>query len=72
VDRCRKWLQALDAAGVRLVAPEIDDYEVRRELLRARMTAGLGRLDRLIRALQFDPITTPAMRRAVAFWALTR
>jgi hypothetical protein len=41
-------------------------------LLRTKATAGIGRLDRLIQALRFDPITTDAMRQAAAFWALTR
>jgi predicted nucleic acid-binding protein len=71
-DRCRNWLHDLDRAGVRVVAPEIADYEVRRELLRVRATAGLRRLDLLIGALDFDPITSPAMRKAAEFWALTR
>lgn len=71
-DRCRDWLRALDAAGARLVVPEIADYEVRRELIRSGASAGLQRLDRLIAALDFDPITTPAMRRAAEFWALVR
>ncbi|MEX2261699.1 MAG: hypothetical protein WD696_07095 [Bryobacteraceae bacterium] len=42
--------------------PEIADYEVRRELLRAGKEKGLGRLDAL-------PITTPVMLKAAEFWA---
>ena len=45
---CAQWLQALVAAGVRVVLPEITDYEVRRELLRGRRQQGLRRLDELI------------------------
>jgi predicted nucleic acid-binding protein len=71
-DRCRDWLRALDAAGARVVVPEVADYEVRRELLRAGATAGVSRLDRLESALEFDPITTPAMRRAAELWAVIR
>jgi predicted nucleic acid-binding protein len=71
-DRCRAWLDALDLAGVLVVAPEIADFEVRRELLRARATAGLRRLDRLIGKVIYAPITTPAMRRAAEFWAHAR
>jgi hypothetical protein len=33
---CRRWLQALIAAGRKILVPEIADYEVRRELLRSR------------------------------------
>jgi len=71
-DRCREWLRALDAAGARIVVPEVADYEVRRELIRAGATAGLARLDRLESVLDFDPITSPAMRRAAELWAAVR
>src|SRR3712207_1956012 len=37
-DDCRDWIRDLDAAGVRVVAPEVADYEVRRELLRVGAT----------------------------------
>jgi predicted nucleic acid-binding protein len=62
----------MDAAGAVVIVPEIADYEVRRELLRVAATAGLRRLDRLVSALAYDPITTAAMRRAAEFWALVR
>jgi predicted nucleic acid-binding protein len=71
-DRCRAWLGDLAAAGARVVAPEIADYEVRRELHRAGATMGIGRLDRLVAVLEFDPISTPAMRRAAELWAAVR
>ena len=32
---CNCWLQTLIKAGIRVILPEIADYEVRRELLRA-------------------------------------
>jgi hypothetical protein len=71
-DRCRDWILALDAAGARIVVPEIADYEVRRELLRKGAPAGLLRLDRLESGLEYDPISMMAMRRAAEFWALVR
>lgn len=71
-DRCVAWIAALDAAGVLIVAPEIADYEVRRELLRTGATAGIVRLDDLESGMVYDPITTPAMRRAAEFWAVVR
>ena len=43
---CNQWLQAHLKAGNRVVVPEIADYEVRRELLRANKKKGLARLDR--------------------------
>ena len=62
-DRCRVWILALGVAAARVVVPEIADYEVRRELILARKTTGLARLDRLEAGLTYDPITTAAMRR---------
>lgn len=69
---CSDWLQGLLAGGVEIVVPEIADYEVRRELLRAGKTQGLARLDELGRALRYLPITSAAMRQAAAFWAQAR
>jgi len=60
------------AAGDRVVLPEIADYEVRRELLRANKAPGLQRLDALANAVEYFPITTAAMRKAAEFWAAAR
>jgi predicted nucleic acid-binding protein len=69
---CAQWLASLLAAGSRVVIPEIVDYELRRELLRARKTASVRRLDALERATEYLPITTAAMRRAAEVWAEAR
>jgi predicted nucleic acid-binding protein len=69
---CDRWLRSLLDSGARVAVPEIVDYEIRRELLRARKTNGLRRLDRLIAALVYLPITTAAMRRAAELWAQVR
>jgi predicted nucleic acid-binding protein len=69
---CADWLQDLVAGGAEVVVPEIADYEVRRELLRAGKTQGLARLDELARTLQYLPITSAAMRQAAEFWAQAR
>jgi hypothetical protein len=45
-EACKDWLAKLAAEGVDIVIPEIADYEVRRELLRAGKDRGLGRLER--------------------------
>jgi hypothetical protein len=45
VDACKRWLLALAERGVRIGIPEIADYEVRRELLRAGKMRGIERLD---------------------------
>jgi predicted nucleic acid-binding protein len=69
---CAQWLQALVAHGIRVIVPEIADYEVRRELLRARKERGLARLDALASRLEYLPLTTAAIRQAAVFWAQAR
>lgn len=69
---CAQWLQNQVTSGSRAIIPEIADYEVRRELLRASKTKGLERLDDLINLLEYLPLTTVAMRQAAKFWAQAR
>ena len=71
-EACKNWLASLAYSGVEVVIPEIADYEVRRELLRAGKDRGLGRLDALKRMLGYAPITTPVMLKAAEFWAAAR
>lgn len=71
-DDCNRWLRGLVAAGVRVVVPEVADYEARRELLRAGKVRGAARLDALGASLEYLPITTAAMRRAAELWAEAR
>jgi len=72
VTACRQWAAALQAAGRRIIVPEIADYEVRRELLRAGKPLGLALLDALAGQLEYLPLTTAAMRKAAELWALAR
>lgn len=69
---CTRWLQALIISDIRVIIPEIADYEVRRELLRANKVKGIARLDELANSLEYLPITTAAMRQAAMFWAQAR
>jgi predicted nucleic acid-binding protein len=69
---CTRWLQALIISDSRVIIPEIADYEVRRELLRANKVRGIARLDELANSLEYLPITTAAMRQAAMFWAQAR
>lgn len=69
---CNQWLQSHIKAGSRIIFPEIADYEVRRELLRANKKKGLARLDELSQITEYLPITTVAMRRAAKLWAQAR
>jgi predicted nucleic acid-binding protein len=65
-------LAQLVDSGVRVVIPEIADYEVRRELLRAGRNKGIRRLGHLKSTLIYLPITTKAMILAAQFWAEAR
>ena len=47
-DECRHWLYRHVVAGVRIVVPEVIDYEVRRELVRLQKGAAIRMLDALI------------------------
>jgi hypothetical protein len=67
-----EWATSLIRAGHVLVVPELADYEVRRELLRADRVVGLERLDALVDGLRYEPISTTAMRHAAEFWAQAR
>jgi len=69
---CAQWLQAHITAGNRVIIPEIADYEVRRELLRANKTKGIARLNDLAKFLEYLPITTTAMLQAAQLWAQAR
>jgi predicted nucleic acid-binding protein len=66
------WLAQVLAAGVEVLVPEIADYEVRRELLRAGRTKGVQRLDEIKASLGYLPITTEAMLKAAELWAEAR
>jgi predicted nucleic acid-binding protein len=72
IDACKRWLAVLVASGARVVVPEIVDYELRRELLRAGKTNGIARLDALEESLHYLPLTTAAMRHAAKLWAQIR
>jgi hypothetical protein len=52
-DACKQWLAGHLARGTRVVVPEIVEYELRRELLRAKKTRSLKRLDVFIAADHF-------------------
>jgi hypothetical protein len=71
-EECKNWLMSTVSSGARVIVPEIADYEVRRELLRAGKSAGIGRLDALKDLLGYMPITTHVMLKAAEFWAAAR
>lgn len=69
---CQLWLDSLLQRGETVILPEIADYEVRRELIRAGKKAGIRGLDELKSLLSYRPITTEAMLLAAEFWAQAR
>jgi hypothetical protein len=73
-DACRQWLADCMQSGVRVHVPEVADYEVRRELIRAGKTAAVARLDRFSAIVpgRYIAITTVAMRLAAELWAQSR
>lgn len=69
---CNLWLESLIFKKIQVKVPEIADYEVRRELLRADKFEGIKRLDDLQRYLEYVPLTTQVMLKAARFWAQVR
>jgi predicted nucleic acid-binding protein len=73
-DRCRKWLLDKVTQGMSILLPEISDYEVRRELIRANKVNSVLLLNAFIANPQITylPITPSAMRLAADLWAQAR
>ena len=71
---CDQWVTDLLAAGVRVVVPEIIDYELRRELLRANKSASIALLDAFNQAVgdRYLPLTTECLRSAASLWSRVR
>ncbi|MBX9624676.1 MAG: nucleic acid-binding protein [Gemmataceae bacterium] len=72
VAACRRWADALVAAGHVLLIPECIDYELRRELIRSGKTASVGRLTGLQRVHVYLPLDTDVMLEAADLWAAAR
>jgi predicted nucleic acid-binding protein len=71
-EACRVWLSSHLSSGVQVYLPEIVDYELRRELLRAKLTGALARLNALKETLHYLPLTTESMTLAAELWAQAR
>jgi len=67
-----EWFKRILRAGASVVIPEIADYEVRRELLRAGKRKGVQRLDDLQNVIGYMPLSTSVMLKAAEFWAKAR
>jgi predicted nucleic acid-binding protein len=69
---CTAWLKTKLSNDDAIFIPEICDYEIRRELIRANKIRGLTRLDAFKNSLNYLPITTDSMLKAAEFWATAR
>jgi predicted nucleic acid-binding protein len=69
---CTLWAKSQIAKGIFVLVPEICDYEVRRELLRAGKKQGIANLDFIKVQFGYLPLTTPAMLKAAELWAQAR
>jgi predicted nucleic acid-binding protein len=74
---CKAWLTQMLLAGHRVLVPEICYYELRRELRRTELRAGvpsrgLQNLESLATRAGLVPITSEAIRLASDLWAQAR
>lgn len=69
---CRAWLNGLAMAGHLALAPEIIDYELRRELLLNDSQRALARLDVFKANGAYLRVSETAYLRAAQFWAAAR
>ena len=67
-----EWAMDRQRAGDQLAVPEIADYEIRRELLRAGREFGIARLGELCAIFEYLPLTTEVMHDAASLWADAR
>ena len=73
-EQCNRWMKRHLSEGTVFVVPEIADYELRRELLRLRLTRAIITLETLqtLQGFQYLPINTEHMRKSAEFWATAR
>jgi len=67
-----EWFISMLKSDCVVFLPEIADYEVRRELIRAGKTSSVTRLDEIKQLLDYLPIDTPTMLKAANLWAEAR
>lgn len=69
---CSEWLEGLLAKGIEVRVPEIIDYELRRELVRANKIRSVKKLDSLGESIGYIPVDTDTLRKAAELWAMVR
>ncbi|WP_228013087.1 PIN domain-containing protein [Nostoc edaphicum] len=68
----QEWFYTLFERGYGVILPEIIDYEIRRELLRANKLSGIRKLNQLKSEIIYLPITTEVMLKVAELWAQVR
>ncbi len=69
---CQAIQQWFQTRSDQVLLPEISDYELRRELIRANKLRGLRNLDQLKITIPYLPLTTPILLKAAQLWAKAR
>jgi len=69
-----EWLSRCLLSGSQVIVPAIVYYELKRELLRAKKSFGLARLDTFVTATpgRYIPLSDEALRLAADLWARAR
>ena len=69
-----EWLTRCLLSGSRVIVPAIVYYELKRELLRAKRSIGVARLDAFVAANpgRYLPLSDEALRLAAGLWAKAR
>ena len=69
-----EWLSQCLLSGSRVIVPAIVYYELKRELLRAKKSFGIARLDAFVSATpgRYLPLSDEALRLAAELWAKAR
>ncbi len=67
-----EWFVFHLSRGREFILPEISDYELRRELIRAKLNESISKLDELKSTIKYMPITTSIMLKSAELWAYVR
>lgn len=69
---CKSWVKRLVSGDILVVIPQIIDYEIRRELIRAKKLKSLQQLDLVRQIFPLVPLNENTMRKASELWAWAR
>lgn len=71
IHQCTKWFERLLSKGVYIIACDICDYELRRELIRIK-SKSIQELDKLRELIEFQEVTFALLEKAAELWAEAR